>query len=544
LAKSVWYFVTFVFLFILAAGLIGTPPARGQDACDPALYHYTDTFTEPDGPAAGWTPVSGTWGVENGEYSGSIGPGLMANTFITGTDDLSDYKVEVSVFPIGPADELGWRAGLLVRAKGHPGSNGYDGYLIFTYWHGLRIHKLVNDVVVGAIYEGFGHIPANTWHTLGVEAKGNHLKFYFNGQVVTPFPWILQTIDGAVIDDSLGGSPFSSGMIGLRVWGNSGPPHVHFDNFKYCGQTISNAVLAINCGGPQYMHPNGILFQADTLFTGGSAYTTTASIEGVEDFEYGVPYQSERYGNFSYKIPLPNGDYNVILGFAEIYPYISRGTREFDVIIQGKRVLMDFDLFAWVGKNKAFEVPVYVNVTDGVLEIKFSSERGNAKVNFIVITPPQGLRQQDVVFAVNCGGPEYTDKTGIVYQEDTRFSGGRTYTTAAMIEGTEDDLLYQSERYGNFSYNIPVENGDYRVTLRFAELYSYAYVGARVFDVAIEGKKVVSNLDLFALKGKNNSYDYTIPFPISITDGVLNIDFYNHDGTAKVNAILVTRNKE
>ncbi|MCX5908378.1 MAG: malectin domain-containing carbohydrate-binding protein [Deltaproteobacteria bacterium] len=337
LAKSLWYFVTFVFLFILAAGLIGTPPARGQDvceqdACDPTLYHYIDTFTEPDGAAAGWTPGSGTWGVENGEYSGSIDPGLMANTFITGTGGLSDYKVEVSVFPIGPDDDMGWRAGVIVRAKAHPGSNGYDGYLIHSYREGLRIYKLVNDEVVESIYGEGGYISANAWHTLGVEAKDNELKFYYNG---TPIY--------TVIDNSLGGyPPFSSGMIGLRVWGHSGPPHVHFDNFKYCGQTISNAVLAINCGGPEYMHPNGILFQADNLvgnygnvknlfrFMGGNAYTTTATIAEVEGLEYGLPYQSERYGNFSYKISLPNGDYNVILGFAEIYPYIFGGAREFD----------------------------------------------------------------------------------------------------------------------------------------------------------------------------------------------------------------------
>jgi hypothetical protein len=232
LAKSLWCFGTFVLLFILAAGLIGTPQARAQDACDPTSYYYIDTFTEPDGPAAGWTTVSGTWGIENGEYNGSIDPWLTAYTFITGTDGLSDYKVEVSVFPIGPDDYMGWRAGLIVRANPHPGSNGYDGYLIHTYSEGLRIYKLVDEGVVEWIYGGGGYIPTNAWHTLGVEAKGNELKFYYNGALIYNY-----------IDNSLDDyPPFSSGMTGLRVWGHSGPPHVHFDNFKYCGPTLTKVV--------------------------------------------------------------------------------------------------------------------------------------------------------------------------------------------------------------------------------------------------------------------------------------------------------------
>src|SRR5215475_2676880 len=79
--------------------------------------------------------------------------------------------------------------------------------------------------------------------------------------------------------------------------------------------------------------------------------------------------------------------------------------------------------------------------------------------------------QAGITFAVHAGGDAYTDATGLKYQADTRFSGGNTYTTSAAIGGTIDDALYQSERYGNFSYTIPVANGDYVVTLKFAEIY-------------------------------------------------------------------------
>ena len=45
-------------------------------------------------------------------------------------------------------------------------------------------------------------------------------------------------------------------------------------------------------------------------------------------------------------------------------------------------------------------------------------------------------------------------------------------------------------------------NGDYVVTLKFAEIY-FSAPGVRTFDVLIEGARVVSNLNVFAQVGKN-----------------------------------------
>jgi hypothetical protein len=249
LAKSLWYFVPFLLLFILAAGLIGTPQARAQDACDPTLYYYNDTFTQSDGPAVGWTPVGDptlvAWAVENGEYSAEVAANYTHTySFLNNFGPLSDYKVEVTVIPIGPFSGDGWRAGLIVRANPNSGGDEYDYYQIHTYQDGLRISKLVAGGTAEDFYREDFEFPLLETHTLGVEAKGNQLKFYYNGQVVIPYSWIPQTIDGAVIDEGLGYCwhegqygpvpPFLSGMIGLRVWGHTGTPHVHFDNFKYC----------------------------------------------------------------------------------------------------------------------------------------------------------------------------------------------------------------------------------------------------------------------------------------------------------------------
>jgi Malectin domain len=144
--------------------------------------------------------------------------------------------------------------------------------------------------------------------------------------------------------------------------------------------------------------------------------------------------------------------------------------------------------------------------------------------------------QPTVIWAVNAGGPKYTDGQGIIYRGNTQFSTGGAYTTTAAIAGTTDDRLYQSERYGDFSYAIPVANGDYLVTLKFAEIY-WTQAGQRVFNVLMEGVKVISNLDLVAKVGPNAAYDVTIP--VHVTDGKLTIKFKSVVDYAKVSAIMV-----
>ena len=104
------------------------------------------------------------------------------------------------------------------------------------------------------------------------------------------------------------------------------------------------------------------------------------------------------------------------------------------------------------------------------------------------------------------------------------------------IKGTMDTSLYQGERYGNFSYAIPLANGNYEVILKFAEL-SWDSSGQRIFDIYVEGQRFIKNLDLYAVARKNTAYD--VSFLVGIVDSVLKIDFVPLTGQATVSAILI-----
>jgi hypothetical protein len=84
---------------------------------------------------------------------------------------------------------------------------------------------------------------------------------------------------------------------------------------------------------------------------------------------------------------------------------------------------------------------------------------------------------------VHAGGGAYTDSLGQSWSADSSFSGGNVYTTSNAISNTPDRALYQSVRWGTFSYNFTVPNGTYNVILKFAEIY-WSSAGQRVFHVS------------------------------------------------------------
>lgn len=147
----------------------------------------------------------------------------------------------------------------------------------------------------------------------------------------------------------------------------------------------------------------------------------------------------------------------------------------------------------------------------------------------------------EVVFAVNSGGPDYTGSDGIQYLTDDAASfcsGGRIYSNSNNILGTTDRSLYQTERYGDFTYNIPLENDDYEVTFKFAEIY-HDSPNSRKFSMTVERSLVLSEFDIFKMAGKNVAYDVIIP--VSLDDGRLTISFTTLADNAKLSALVVRK---
>jgi Malectin domain len=91
------------------------------------------------------------------------------------------------------------------------------------------------------------------------------------------------------------------------------------------------------------------------------------------------------------------------------------------------------------------------------------------------------------------------------------------------IADTENDPLYQTVVWDAKAYRLKVPDGTYTVTLKFCEPH-YEAAGKRVFDVSLQGKRVIENLDIFAEVGKNRALDYTFE-GIRAKNGLLEVAF-------------------
>jgi len=312
-------------------------------------------------------------------------------------------------------------------------------------------------------------------------------------------------------------------------------------------------------------------------YVGGNTYAVTTAIANTDD---DVLYQSERWGLTAYTFYLPNGEYRVELLFAELW-YTESWDRVFNVKIQGTTVLSNFCPGAAAGGRfiaVSYQFPA--TVTNGRLTIEFVAVNHEPKISAIGVEPltapstatatatqtsslPTPSATQTLVrtptvtpsatitpsqpaidIGINCGGAAYTATDGRAWQADKAYVagswgyvGGSIYTTGTSIAGTDDDTLYQSERWGMSAYRFTLPAGTYLVQIRFAEIYAWQK-GQRVFDVQIEGATVISGLDIFAVAGRYTAHDRS--FTVDVTDGVLDISFVNKVSYAKVNAIRVT----
>ena len=99
-------------------------------------------------------------------------------------------------------------------------------------------------------------------------------------------------------------------------------------------------------------------------------------------------YRAERYGMSAFSQPLPKGKYVVKLHFCVTYDGIDGpGQRVFSFNVGGQE-FKDFDV--WVkagGPLKAYVETVNVEVTNGKLDIKFTSNVENPEINAIEIAP-------------------------------------------------------------------------------------------------------------------------------------------------------------
>ena len=147
---------------------------------------------------------------------------------------------------------------------------------------------------------------------------------------------------------------------------------------------------------------------------------------------------------------------------------------------------------------------------------------------------------------INSGGGQVTVSSGS-YQADQFANGGAASSTGLPIAGTSDEAIYQSNRFGAHTYEIPVAlAGPYDIRVHFAELHYGVNVpgtfGDRMFNVSIEGTPVLTNFDILSETSPATALIKEFD-NLSVNDGFASIALTSVVGEPKISAIEILDSK-
>ena len=118
--------------------------------------------------------------------------------------------------------------------------------------------------------------------------------------------------------------------------------------------------------------------------------------------------------------------------------------------------------------------------------------------------------------------------------------GTRFNTAVRNVEDARDRALRAALRHGAFRYAIPLEDGNYRVTLGMLEPDQNAQRGSRVFDVTADGVTRIARLDILAEAGAHSTAIWR-SFEARVSGGTLLLEFKPVAGEAVVSTIRIER---
>jgi len=464
-----------------------------------------------------------------GGWSGS-GPFTIVNNYLeAGAESILFGGAPPSIAGLVPSNITIQGNYMSKPLSWYPGSPTYGG-TTYVVKNVLELKSAKNVTITGNVMENSwvgaqnGFVVVVTVRTeSGADPTAVVQNVTFQNNLIRNAPSGVNM--GGIDDNGMGstsGVAFKNNvfLINAAAWG-LGPGRLFqivsgMNNLTIDHNTgISDANLSIADGSPSY----GFLMQNNMVFSGPYGFFGSGSSTGTLSLNtyfpgaifrnnaiiggYGPRYPA---GNFFPATPDQVGfaNYaNANYALSTTSPYIAAAT---DGTPLGADVtgLQPVFAAAIAGTASAGTTPITTPVTAPVSSPTPTS----------TFTPVR----------VNAGGAGTVDGAGQTWSADMDFSGGSTWAVTNGIAGTTAPAVYQTCRYGpSFSYNVPVPNGMYNVTLKFAEPV-YNRAGGRQFNLAINGSPVLANFDVYAAAGAMfTAVDKT--FPVTVTNGQITLSF-------------------
>lgn len=340
-----------------------------------------------------------------------------------------------------------------------------------------------------------------------------------------PYAWAAVALAGVVAAFLLTRAPPAPASVAT-----SGATEFHFMAGNDGGEVIDDA---------------GVHWTADRFFTGGRPWSTESRFV----FRTSRPFLFEnwRTGEFQYDIPAKPGVYELHLYFMSALKPGEEKDTSFDVTLNGEPLLMGFDPNVDAMGNGIAVERVFRDVSpdaSGFVRLRFTNRAVMPALNAIELIPgtPRQLRPVRILTQ----DKSIVDRSGNRWRADDYYQSGFRSTAPQAVSGGEDPKLFTGERFGHFSYAIPVDpRGRYTVILHFAEFYfgdklpGRGGVGSRVFHVYCNGRTLLEDFDIYREAGSRNVLTRSFADIRPSAQGKINLTFEPVVNNATVSGIEV-----
>jgi len=352
-------------------------------------------------------------------------------------------------------------------------------------------------------------------------------------------------------------------LIASRVQRKTFPPQVPRSATNTtlpepAGLPIGDEIRILAGGNHSYVDRAGKSWSPDRFYTGGQ--TTRSSVQHIWRTQDPNIYRGSRQGDFRYDIPLKPGIYELRLYFVEVFygpeeiGSGGEGSRIMTVKANDNLLLNEFDVLLDAGGSRTADVKVFTDISpakDGQLHLAFSSMRGgSATVSAIEILP--GLRGRQRPVRITTRDVPYYSNDSLWWAPDDYFRGGQMSSTDEPASDTDDTEMFETERWGHFSYAIPVAPGHYTATFyfiehrfdsanhdRYAETSSAAPGSGRLFTVFCNGKAILRDVNLIKEVGADHPMKRRVNDLEPNAQGKLLLEFVPTRSYATVTAIEI-----
>lgn len=311
------------------------------------------------------------------------------------------------------------------------------------------------------------------------------------------------------------------------------------------GRQVTEVHLMAGHSGSEVIDNSGVRWTPDRFFVGGGPWARDSGF--VRGTSRPFLFSHSRSGEFGYDIPLVPGSYEMRLFFVSSHRVGDEKLAGFNVSLNGSPLLTAFDVNINAHGADIADEAVFRDISpgqDGFVRLRFTNQVATPSLNALEIVPGIPHRLQPIRIIMQ--PTSFVDHKGQHWRADDYYLNGLRSTERHTVSGTDDPELFGGERYGHFSYAVPVDaRGRYTVVLHFAELYfgpqlpAGGGINSRVFHVYCNGEALLKDFDIYKEAGSLRVITKTFPHIRPSAQGKINLTFEPVVNNASVSGIEV-----